>query len=531
MLKKIIYTLILSFSVLTSHSQTETNPKSDKVKPVSGKNTKDISESKPDFIKDSLDTYITREMQLWNIPGVAISIVKDGKIIFMKGYGKRDVEANLPVDENTVFQIASNTKAYTGTALAMLQTQNRLKLDNKVKQYLPNFELSDKYAGEQATIRDVLCHRLGFQTFQGDFLHWDCNMTTVDLISNLKNLQPVYPYRYRYGYTNMGFVTAGEIIKAVTDTSWHDFFKYNFFVPLKMTRTSTYFKDFISEKNASKAYTWYQNKLVSLTPANIDNIGASASISSCVKDISNWIIMQLDNGKFEGKEIVSSSSIKETRKSQMIVNEPSNASYPTKNFNTYGLGWELEDYEGFKVVSHNGGANGFVTNTTLVPQKNFGFTILTNNDANWFFVSLQQQLLDYIAEVQYVNRSQADYTVFTSRNKQETEELQKLETIANQNNKPDLPIESFIGKYKNGFYGNIEIKYEGKNLMMYFEHHPKLAAELKPLSGFNFFASYNDVTYGKHEFVFTQEAGKIKSVRVKVNGFIDYMPYDFEKVY
>ncbi|MBK7855947.1 MAG: beta-lactamase family protein [Bacteroidetes bacterium] len=225
--------LSLLFLLLLSNvcrAQTE-NSKSEKVKMIAANNVKSAANNKPDFIKDSLEIYVEREMQRWNIPGVAISIIKDGKVIFIKGFGVRDIKSKAPVDENTLFQIASNTKAYTGTAIAMLQSQKRLKLADRVKQYLPYFELSDKYASEQATVRDVLCHRLGFQTFQGDFLHWDCNMTTKDLLVNLKNLQPVYPFRYRYGYTNMGFVAAGEIIKAATDTSWQDFLSSTFSFP------------------------------------------------------------------------------------------------------------------------------------------------------------------------------------------------------------------------------------------------------------------------------------------------------------
>lgn len=528
MLRQNLSLLFLLLALNVCNAQTE-NSKSEKIKMIATNNVKSATNNKPDFIKDSLEIYIEREMQRWNIPGVAVSIVKDGKVIFIKGFGVRDIKTQAPVDENTLFQIASNTKAYTGTAIATLQTQKRLKLDDKVKQYVPYFELSDKYASEQTTVRDILCHRLGFQTFQGDILHWDCNLSTKDLIANLKNLQPVYPFRYRYGYTNMGFVTAGEVIKAVTDTTWQDYFKYHYFQPLKMLRSSTNYQSFITDKNASKAYTFFDDKLTELKPANIDNIGACASINSCVKDISNWVIMQLDSGKFEGKEVVPFSAIRETRRSQMIVSEPSNPNYPTKNFNTYGLGWELEDYAGAKIISHNGGANGFVTNTTLVPSKRFGFSILTNNDANWFFVSLQQQLLDYLMNVTYDNRSANDFAVFTSRNKADAEEIAKLRTIAEQKNKPDLPLSSFVGKYKNDFYGIVEIKPEADQLIMTFEHHPGLNAVLSPLSGFNFMAVYSDVTYGIHEFLFTQEAGKVKSVKVKVNDFIDYMPYDFVK--
>ncbi|HRB37599.1 MAG TPA: serine hydrolase domain-containing protein, partial [Bacteroidia bacterium] len=207
-----------------------------------------------DFLKDSLDNYINREMQRWQIPGVAIAIVKDGKVITTKGYGLRETGKPDKVDEFTLFQIASNTKAFTGTALALLDYQKRISLDDKVTKYLPWFQLKDPCATEMVTIKDILCHRIGFYTFQSDFLNWDCNMTTDALIKNMRNVQPVNEFRAKYGYCNMGYVTAGEVIKAVTDTSWQDFFDYHFFKPLQMNRSSVFHQKIVTDANAAKPY-------------------------------------------------------------------------------------------------------------------------------------------------------------------------------------------------------------------------------------------------------------------------------------
>lgn len=492
-------------------------------------NPKNKSEIISDFIKDSLDNYITREMQVWNIPGVAVSIVKNGKIIYMKGFGVRNIETKQPVDENTLFQIASNTKAYTGTSLALLQHQKRIKLDDLVTKYIPNFELHDKYAGENATIRDLLCHRLGFQTFQGDILHWNCSMTRKELIRNWKNLKPVYPFRYKYGYCNMGFVTAGEIVSAVTDTIWDDFVKYNIFQKLKMNRTSTRQSDIVNNDNACKPYTVFRNKLTALQYANIDNIGPCASINSCVKDISNWIIMQLDSGKFEGKEIIPFAVLRETRKSAFISGEPNNPSFPSKHFRTYGLGWEMEDYGGKKIISHDGGADGFVTNTTLIPEEGFGFTILTNTDANWFFAALQQQLEDYCLKMPYKNHSQVYYNQYKAQTKEDNERIDKLFIQSEKNSKPDFDLTEYCGSYHNEFYGKLEIKKEGSKTILTLAHQPQVHANLTPVGGNNFICDYNHPTYGIHEIMFAQEGGKIKSVTIRVNDFVDYMSYEFVK--
>jgi len=470
-----------------------------------------------DFLKDSLDNYINREMQRWQIPGVAIAIVKDGKVITTKGYGLRETGKPDKVDEFTLFQIASNTKAFTGTALALLDYQKRISLDDKVTKYLPWFQLKDPCATEMVTIKDILCHRIGFYTFQSDFLNWDCNMTTDALIKNMRNVQPVNEFRAKYGYCNMGYVTAGEVIKAVTDTSWQDFFDYHFFKPLQMNRSSVFHQKIVTDANAAKPYTLVDNKLVLLDYANIDNIGACASINSCVNDISHWIMMQLNKGKYENKEVIPSAVINTTQNSYMIVRETGSARMPSNHM------------YGYKIVSHDGGANGFVTNTTLLPELNAGFVILTNTDANWFYGALRQQLINYFANQAYTNVSENYYGIYSKNNITESEEIQNLKKQANAGVRLNVADVALVGKYSNEVYGEIEIKKEKSGLTMCFSHHPKLRGALKPLSEKSLLCTFNDPTYGIHSFPFEVVNGKVNNITVKVNDFIDYQYYKFTK--
>jgi len=480
------------------------------------------------FLTDSLDNYIAREMQRWNIPGVAVSVVHKGKIIFMKGFGVRDINSSQKVDENTLFQIASNTKAYTGTALAMLEEQKRLSLNDKITKYFPDFKLFDELATREVTIRDMLCHRIGFRTFQSDLLNWDCNLSRKELIQNMRNVEPVYSFRSRYGYCNACFLTAGEIIPVVTDTSWDDFLKYNFFIPLGMKRTSTDQATILNDKNSAKPYTIFDGRLTALHYADINALAPAASINSCVKDISNWILMQLDSGRFGGKEIIPFAAIQKTRSSSMVVRDQQNPEFKSKHFYTYGLGWFLEDYEGRKIISHDGGANGFVTNTTLIPEENFGFTILTNTDANNFYGALQQQLTDAILNVPYKNRSAEsfqEFQVYNSRQDSIVRDLLQKST----GKKPALALDEYAGKFSNPVYGTIEIKNVSGRLMIYFSHHPKLNGRLMSLGENNFLCAYSDVTYGVKETPFEVKDGKVVSITIKVNDFVDYMPYVFAK--
>ncbi len=485
--------------------------------------------AQPAFITDSLDAYVNRALQQWQIPGLAVAVVKDGKIVLAKGFGVSNVETNQKVDEYTLFQIASNSKAFTGTAISMLNYQKRLSLDTTVTTYLKDFKLYDACATQQATVRDLLCHRLGYSTFQGDFLHWGSNLTRKEAVYNLRNLQPQYKFRYQYGYTNMGFVAAGEIVKAVTDTTWDDYITNNFFKPLQMKHTTVSFKELTTDKNACKPYTLVDNKLTLLPYTNIENIGACASINSCVSDMANWLLMQLDSGRFNGSTIVPWAALAETRKSQMIVGDVNSRIFPTKHFTTYGLGWELYDYNGKKVCEHGGGANGFVTKTKFIPEMGLGVIVYTNTDANSLYEALTTQIIDAYMALPYRNYSDLYLNRYKAGAAQDSIEFAGYKAIVNKKNKTSLKLKDYTGKYSNSFYGTIEIKEEKGQLNIYFSHHPDNIGQLQYMEDYKFLCTYTDVTCGVKVTPFIVEKDKVKSVSISVADFIDPNAYEFTK--
>jgi len=213
------------------------------------------------FVKDSLDYYINRALTNWRIPGAAVCIVKDNKVVLMNGYGIKELGQPDKVDINTLFMIGSNTKAFTATALAMLQSQNKLSLDDKVTKYLPKFKLENKPAGEMATVRDLLCHRLGFRTFQGDFTFYNTNLSREDIIKKLGEEKATYPFRTKWGYTNAAFLTAGQIIPAVTGKSWEDYIKETIFAPLGMINTLALTTDLHRSYNRTVPHTLIDGRL------------------------------------------------------------------------------------------------------------------------------------------------------------------------------------------------------------------------------------------------------------------------------
>ncbi len=495
-----------------------------------------VSYSQNRFIEDSLDNYINKALQDWNVPGLAIAIVKDGKIVVSKGYGVRSITTKEKVDGNTLFQIASNSKAFTGTALAILESEKRISLDDKVIKYIPYFKLKDPLANANVTIRDLLTHRIGFQTFQGDFLNWASNLSRKEIIEKMALTDATQPFRYKFGYCNSAYLTAGEVILAATDTSWNDFVLKRFLKPLEMNRTTTYFSGILEDPNACKPYTILDQKLIELPYNNMDNIGPAASINSCVNDLSNWLIMQLDSGKFKGKQVIPYSALAQTRTSQTIVNDVNSKTFPQKHFSTYGLGWFLGDYYGKKIIEHTGGANGFVTVTCFIPELKLGIVVLTNTDVNDLFTSLKQQIVDIYVNAPYRNYSNLNLARSKSGLIADQNDLNKLKKQADTKPKASFENRNYVGSYNNDFYGNIVIsetdkksKNQNQLLKINFEHHPQIIGYLSPLGENKFLCNYSDPVWGIQVIDFNTKDGMITSVKIKVNDYIDYLSYDFVK--
>jgi len=485
-------------------------------------------DSIPSFIKDSLDSYVNRALTDWEIPGVAVCIIKNGKVVIMKGYGVKDYDTKEKVDENTLFMVGSNTKAFTATALAMLDADKKLSLDDNVTKWIPEFKLDNKAAGEQAIIRDLLCHRIGFRTFQGDFTYWTSNLTRKEVIEKMSHIKATYPFRTTWGYTNAAFLAAGEIIPKATGMQWEDFIKSRIFDPLEMKNTLPLSKDFPNAANKCSPYTKAEGKLVKIPFCLIDNLAPAGSISSSVNDMSHWVMMQLDNGKYNGQQVVSISAIAQTRLPHSILGN-GGVLYNEGHFTLYGLGWFLQEYCGRKLVEHTGGVNGFVTSVTLVPEDKLGIIVFTNTDQNLFYEALKWDIMDAYFGKPYRNYSNVYLGSYTTQSTAERKKDQALKDSAAMHLKTDLSITAYEGDYFNDVYGNMSVVSENGELKMKFSHHPNMYAKLESLGGNRFYATFSDPEFNKAIFPFHVENGKVKSVTVKVADFVEYNPYEFTK--
>jgi CubicO group peptidase (beta-lactamase class C family) len=487
------------------------------------------TKAQPTFVKDSLDAYITKGMVDWQIPGLAIAIVKDGKVVLSKGYGRLTAGGKEPVDENTLFMIGSNTKAFTATALAMLQEEKKISLDDKVSKWIPYFKLRDESANALVTVRDLLCHRIGFETFQGDFTYWTSTLSREAVIRKMAIVEAPYSFRTKWGYCNAAFTTAGEIIPAVTGKSWEDYIREKIIQPLGMNRTLMLTRELPNALNAATPHTLVDETLTPLPVAQIDNLAAAGSISSSVNDMSKWLLLQLQKGKFNDKQIVPEAAIAETRTphSHMGFDQRDKVN---SHFYMYGLGFDITDRNGKIVVAHTGGVDGFLSSLVLIPEEQLGIIVLTNTDQNSFFRALTNEIRDAYLQLPYVGfskRQLAQNRQLQVKEKKVTDSLKNL--TVRKDIKTALPLKNFTGTYTNPLYGNVTLSDEKNSLVIRFEHHPQLTARLQPIGSTAFLCTYSIPTYGVKVFPFVVQNNAVKSFTLTVANFVEYTPYEFVK--
>lgn len=438
-----------------------------------------FSQTKIDETK--LDDVLEKIRQTYNTPGMAIAIVDNQKILYAKGFGYLEEGKRRKVNENTNFAIASNTKAFTATALAILVDENRISLDDKVTKYIPWFKLYNPFVTEQMTVRDLLCHRTGLKTFSGDLIWYASDHSREEVVRRAAYLKPEYGFREKFGYSNIMYIAAGLIVEYVTDTTWDDFIKHRIFEPLEMNRTNTSITVNNQLDNVASCHTFVDDKNIVIPYVNWDNIGPAGSINSNVNDVAKWLILNINKGKFKGKQIFSEKQYNELTKPHTIIDiSPFSKSInPSTHFKAYGLGWTLYDYKSFLIVTHNGGYDGMISQTVFIPEKNLGFVILTNNMAYTYNV-IMLTLLDYLID----NRLDLFWSDYFLKVKQwvdnnDKEEKEKWEAARVKNTQPSFKPEAYCGVYKSDVYGDVKVSLKDKKLYLEMTHTPIYQGYLK----------------------------------------------------
>jgi CubicO group peptidase (beta-lactamase class C family) len=484
--------------------------------------------SLPPFVRDSLDAHVRRALGQWQVPGLAIAVIKDGQVQVLRGYGLREAGKPEPVDEHTLFMIGSNTKAFTATALAMLEAEGKCQLSDPVRRWLPSFTLRDSLAAREVMLADLLCHRIGMETFQGDFMYWTSDLSAQEVVQKLGQLEARYSFRSQWGYCNAAFTSAGECFPAISGQTWKSFLESRIFSPLGMRRTLASSLDLPRAENAARPHTIVDDSLHILPYPAIDNLGPAGSISSSVADMSRWVRALLDSGKWEGRTVLPYAAIQATQQPYAVIGQARHP-FNRTNFSLYGLGWELSDYEGRKVVSHTGGVNGFVSSVTLIPSERLGIVVLTNSDANGLFETLKMELMDAYLGLPYRGYSDRYLQNFQPYEARQRAERQAMRDSVAMQLAPAAPLKAFAGRYIHDIYGWAQIEAQKDHLHLTFEHHPSLSARLECLGGSRFLCTYSDPTMGVRVFDFGMEGKKVRSMTLRVADFVEFLPYIFRK--
>ena len=433
------------------------------------------SASKADLKK--LDKYYASMVEDWDVPGVSIGIVKDGEMVFSGHYGVLEEGKDKVPDKNTLYAIASNSKAFTSAIIGMLVQEGKLDWNDKVRKYLPYFELYDPWVSNEVTVRDLLCHRVGLGTFSGDVIWYKADLTAEEIIRRVKYLPAAFDFRAGYGYSNVMYVTAGELIRVITGNTWSENVRERILEPLGMDRTVTSPAELEAKGNFATPHARKDETNIPIVWEDWETVGAMGGIISSVEDISKWMIFNLDNGIWGDDTLLS----KETRNMLWTPHNNNLVDHTARNdfnrhFSGYGLGWGLSDYHGRLRVGHTGAYDGMITAVTLIPDENLGVVVLSNGmkspimAATYYAIDtyLGRETRDWSAEyLERVDQRQNEDTRIASRKEKRIPDT-----------KPSVELEVYTGVYQSDIYGEIKISLESDRLRMEFEHSPYLSATL-----------------------------------------------------
>jgi CubicO group peptidase (beta-lactamase class C family) len=408
-----------------------------------------------------LDAYVERALREWNAPGVAVAVIREGRIIHAQGYGVREVGRPDRVDEHTVFAVGSTTKAFTSAALAILVDEGKMGWDDRATTHLPGFQLSDPYVTRELTVRDLLTHRSGLP--RGDQLWYSNAYDASEVLRRVRFLEPAWGFRAHYGYQNIMFAAAGEVVHRVSGVSWGDFVQRRLFEPLGMTRSYTSVAPLSRVENTAAPHVWVEGVPTPVPWKDLDNVGPAGSINSSVRDMAVWLRMHLAGGEHEGVRLLGEDRVREMQAPQTVIRLPQDQRelFPEVNFAAYGLAWSLRDYRGRKLVGHGGGIDGMRAEVMMVPEESLGVVVLSNIGGSAFPQAIIYRVLDH-----YLGSADKDWSALLleheARGRERARESRaRREAQRVSGTRPSLPLDRYAGIYADSLYGELRVEVEG----------------------------------------------------------------------
>lgn len=492
-----------------------------------------------------IDRLTERVMQEFNVPGIAVAVVKDDRVVLMKGYGVRSIATGEKTDEHTLFAIASNTKAFTSAALAILVDEGKLRWDTRVTDIIPEFRLYNSYVTEEFIIKDLLTHRSGMGLGAGDLMSWpdSADFSTAEIIHNLRYLKQTSPFRTKYDYDNLLYIVAGEVVARVSGQSWEDFVESRIMGPLGMNESATSFKRIKDRSNIIDAHVPVDGRLQVVPKQEAKRHNSVGGIYSNVSDLGKWVIMQLNRGSYgsnPGMRIFSEEAHREMWTPQTI--KPVSAAGPYRShFAAYGLGWDLTDVNGYLQVSHTGSHSGIVTRVTMLPELKLGIIVLTNQQETAAHQAITNAILDgYLgirgedrvaALKEKVLKEQAGAKEVTDRI-WATVEAQRMKSLAFDSTGVTV-TRALEGTYTDAWFGDVVISRENGHLRFRALKSPRMRGEMFHYLANTFIVKWDDRSMDADAFaVFTLDRdGNPASFKMEAISPLTDFSFDFQDLF
>ena len=484
-----------------------------------------------------LDELILNTLKTFDVPGISVGIIKDGKTIYAKGFGVASLTSKRKMDDQTLVGIASNSKGFTGTALAILADEGKLNWDDKVTKFIPEFKMYDPYVTQEITVKDLITHRAGLGLGQGDLMFFPegGNYTVKDIIHNVRYLKPEHSFRNTMDYNNIMFIVAGEIITRISGKSWAEFIEEKILKPIGMTHSYGSYNraKAAGVQNIIDAHAPTEGKVIQVPHDWNETANAAGGIISNIQDMLVWADF-LSNGftTKDGKKLVSDKQIQQLWQ----IQQPSSVSlknpYDTQNYG-YGLGWFISDVKGYKQVQHSGGLIGTVTHFTLIPDLKLGIVVLTNQQSGAAFTTITNTIKDAYLGIPDRNwlKTYGDRMIKLNADfeKEKKEIFKKSDTFRKSKSCSVIP-ENITGTYNDSWFGDVDISYENSSYRIICKTSPRLKGALLPYSPNTFIAKWDDRSYDADAFViFTfDENGKAQRAKMKPISDITDFSFDFE---
>jgi CubicO group peptidase (beta-lactamase class C family) len=457
-----------------------------------------------------LDAYIEQARRAWEVPGLAIAIVRDDSVIFARGYGVREHGRDASVDEHTLFAIASTTKAFTVAALGMLVDEGVLDWDDPVRRHLPAFELQDPYVTRHVTIRDLLTHRVGVAREDNVWIAGP--FERPEIIRRLRHLDQVRGFRHGYSYNNLMYMVAGEVVAAAADTSWDAFVEARLFAPLGMTRTTSRFDVVQTRDNVSSSHIRSGGRIIVMDRRDYDALGPAGSVFSSARDMAQWVRLHLNGGVYEGQRLLERETIEEMHTPQVVMRMDSvtRRMFPTQNFSAYGLGWRLQDYHGRKVVQHTGSVNYTRTQVGMIPSEGIGVVVMANLSSSTLQTALMYRVFDLLLGLPETDWS-GEYLALAERSRASAGAGAPAAEVKAAQRGPSLPLEAYAGTYSDPLYGEVTVALEDGRLVLRYS--PDYIADLEHWQFEAFRGRWRSRGFGQSTVTFGLDArGRVRSL-------------------